>query len=177
MTASVTGSPRASSASRRSFSSTRAESSGGVKVLPPRVKVFGVPIHRLKEAAVSSGSVISCSLATAPTARLPSLSRHTTLGVRSSPSEFFTSSGLPSFQTQARELVVPRSIPRIAMLTSYVFQSSPAVRGAFPLRVVIYSQTAAMTSATGISCKRVWTTARGTVTSPARTPDQRKAAR
>ena len=76
-----------------------------------------VPIHRLKEEAVFSGLVMSCSRATAPTVRLPFSSRHTTLGVSSSPREFFTSSGLPSLQTQARELVVPRSMPRIAIIS------------------------------------------------------------
>ena len=56
--------------------------SGGVKVFSPRVKVFWVPIQRLKAEAVFSGAVISCSRATAPTVSFPSLSRLTTLGVR-----------------------------------------------------------------------------------------------
>ena len=95
MTASSIRSPRAAWALWASFRSTRADSSWGRKLFPPREKVFSVPIQVLKEDAVSAGWVISRSLATAPTTTEPSSSTPTQLGVMYCPSSLGSSSGRP----------------------------------------------------------------------------------
>ena len=83
---------------RLSRSSTMADSSMGVYILPPRLYSFAVPMKHLKEATVSSGWVSSRSFATAPT-RKPSPSTYpTALGNSTFPSSPGISSSLPSLQ-------------------------------------------------------------------------------
>ena len=72
-------------------------------------------MKRLKRAAVRSGWEIRRSLAARPTRTAPSPSTLTALGVRKSPAALGISSLRPFRQTAARELVVPRSIPIIAI--------------------------------------------------------------
>lgn len=94
---------------------THAESASGVKRRPPRLYTASVPILRLKRATVSCGCVTSRSWAIRPTTARPSLSTLTTLGIRNSPNWLGTSYARPSLYTATRLLVVPRSMPTIAI--------------------------------------------------------------
>ena len=122
MMASSISSPRASRALWASFRRTKADSSWGRKVFPPSKNSFWVPIHVLKEAAVSPGWVISRSFATAPTVTVPSSSTPTQLGVRSCPHSLGSSSARPFRYMLTSELVVPKSIPMIATVPQPPFR-------------------------------------------------------
>ena len=115
MTASSTGSPRYASASSLSCFNMREESSAALNIWFPSRKSWAVPICLLKEEALRSGWVCIFSLATVPVHRVPSLSMLTTLGVRNVPRELGISSARPCLQIDTRLLVVPRSIPIIAI--------------------------------------------------------------
>src|SRR5690606_11410106 len=111
MTASVTGSPRYSSASRLSLPSTRAEISCAVYFLSSISTDQSVPMWRLTEEIVRSTFVTACRLATSPTRTSPVLENATTDGVVRAPSAFAMTVGSPPSRTATTELVVPRSIP------------------------------------------------------------------
>ena len=85
MTASVTFSPRYSSASRLSFCSTRAEISCEVYFLPSMSTDQSVPTCRFTERIVRSTFVTACRLATSPTSGSPDLAKATTDGVVARP--------------------------------------------------------------------------------------------
>src|SRR5674476_42206 len=132
-TASVTLSPRYSSASRLSFCRIIAEISGGVYVLPlisttaspfgPACTWYGTmvissatspylrPMKRLMENTVFSGLVTAWRRATLPTRRSPLLENATTDGVVRPPSLFGMTVGSPPSRTAMALLVVPRSMP------------------------------------------------------------------
>src|SRR5450756_2590109 len=133
MTASLTLSPRYSSASRLSFCRIIAEISGGVYVLPPisttasplgpawtwygtmvissATSPYLRPMKRLIENTVFSGLVTAWRLATLPTRRSPLFENATTDGVVRPPSLLGMTVGSPPSSTAIALLVVPRSMP------------------------------------------------------------------
>ena len=111
MTASVTFSPRYSSASRLSLPRIRAEISCGVYFLPSISTVQSVPMWRLTERIVRSTFVTACRLATSPTSGSPLLAKATTDGVVRPPSALAMTVGSPPSRTATTEFVVPRSMP------------------------------------------------------------------
>ncbi len=74
-------------------------------------------MNRLMEKTVFSGLVTACRLATWPTSRSPDLVNPTTEGVTRPPSELVITTGSPPSMTATTELVVPRSIPMILLMT------------------------------------------------------------
>src|ERR1700689_1093443 len=74
-------------------------------------------MNRLIEYTVFSGFVIAWRLATWPTSRSPVLVIATTEGVVRPPSWFGITTGSPPCITATTELVVPRSIPIILLIT------------------------------------------------------------
>src|SRR5437588_2874643 len=66
---------------------------------------------------VFSGLVTAWRFATCPTRRLPSLVNATTEGVVRPPSELVMTVGSPPSMTATTELVVPRSIPIILLIS------------------------------------------------------------
>ena len=88
--------------------------SSGLNVLLPNVYCLAVPMSRLNAATLSWGWVIRRSFANRPT-KISSSFTLTTLGVIYSPNAFGINSALLFRQTQANELVVPKSIPIIAI--------------------------------------------------------------
>ena len=67
MTASVTGSPKYSSASSFNARRTKDDSSSAVKLLSPSVNFLLLPILRLNSEAPLSGDSSICSAAVSPT--------------------------------------------------------------------------------------------------------------
>ena len=140
MTALVTGWPRYSSAACFSFCRIIAEISGGGYSLPAasmraspllaRTTWYGTifissetssnlrPMNRLIEKTVFSGFVTAWRLATWPTSRSPVLVNATTDGVRRPPSGLVMTTGSPPSMTATTELVVPRSMPMILLMSS-----------------------------------------------------------
>src|SRR5680860_221611 len=110
-TASVTGSPRYSSASRLSFCRMRALISCALYVLSSISTDQPVPMWRLTERMVRSTLVTACRLAISPTSGSPDLANATTDGVVRPPSAFAMTVGSPPSRTETTELVVPRSMP------------------------------------------------------------------
>ncbi|CPU65266.1 Uncharacterised protein [Mycobacteroides abscessus] len=110
-TASVTGSPRYSSASRLSLPRMRAEISCAVYFLSSISTDQSVPMWRFTELMVRSTFVTAWRLATSPTRTSPVLEKATTDGVVRDPSAFAMTVGSPPSRTATTELVVPRSIP------------------------------------------------------------------
>jgi hypothetical protein len=76
------------------------------------------PMNRLIENTVFSGFVTAWRFATCPTSRSPPFVKATTDGVRRPPSELVMTTGSPPSMTATTELVVPRSIPIILLMTS-----------------------------------------------------------
>src|SRR5437764_13194006 len=76
-------------------------------------------MKRLIEYTVFSGLVTACRLATCPTRRSPVLVIATTDGVVREPSWLGITTGSPPCMTATTELVVPKSIPIILLLTPY----------------------------------------------------------
>ena len=76
-------------------------------------------MNRLMENTVFSGFVTAWRLATWPTSRSPDLVKPTTDGVMRLPSGLVMTTGSPPSITATTELVVPRSMP-IILLMSYV---------------------------------------------------------
>ena len=146
MTALVTGWPRYSSAACFSFCRIIAEISGGGYSLPPAftrtsplpapATEYGTifissetssnlrPMKRLIENTVFSGLVTAWRLATWPTSRSPDLVKPTTEGVMRLPSGLVMTTGSPPSMTATTELVVPRSIPMILLMSSVPLVSS-----------------------------------------------------
>src|SRR5579864_5825874 len=75
------------------------------------------PMKRLIEYTVFSGLVTAWRLATWPTSRSPVLVMATTDGVVRPPSWFGITTGSPPCITETTELVVPKSIPIILLIT------------------------------------------------------------
>src|SRR5215212_1390449 len=137
MMASVTSSPRKSSANDLISISTNAEISSGEYSLS-RTRTFTSPLfaatmlygstffawptssdsnlrpmRRLMAKTVLNGLVIACRFAICPTSRSPSSVNPTTEGVVRLPSRFGLTCGVVTSTTATQEFVVPRSIPRI----------------------------------------------------------------
>src|SRR6266850_7209183 len=74
-------------------------------------------MNRLIEKIVFSGLVTAWRFATWPTSRLPSFVNATTEGVVRPPSEFVMTVGSPPSMTATTELVVPKSIPIILLIS------------------------------------------------------------
>ena len=74
-------------------------------------------MKRLIEKMVFSGLVTACRLATWPTRRSPDLVNATTDGVSRLPSGLVMTTGSPPSMTATTELVVPRSIPMILLMS------------------------------------------------------------
>ncbi len=74
-------------------------------------------MKRLMENTVFSGLVTACRFATCPTNRSPAFVNPTTDGVSRPPSEFVMTTGSPPSITATTELVVPRSIPMILLMS------------------------------------------------------------
>ena len=74
-------------------------------------------MKRLIENTVFSGLVTACRFATCPTSRSPDFVKPTTDGVSRPPSELVMTTGSPPSMTATTELVVPRSIPMILLMT------------------------------------------------------------
>src|SRR5690554_1015288 len=129
MTASVTGSPRYSSASRLSLPSTRAEISCAEYFLSSISTDQSVPMWRLTELIVRSTFVTVCRLATSPTRTSPVLENATTEGVVRAPSAFAMTVGSPPSRTETTELVVPRSMPTARAMGSSLPSGSRGARG------------------------------------------------
>src|SRR5699024_4462917 len=121
ITASVTSSPRYSSASCLSFIKIRAEISWAVYDLSSISAFQSVPIWRLTEEMVRSGLFTACRLAISPVSTSPPLVKATTDGVVREPSAFAMTVGSPPSNTATTEFVVPRSIP-----------TARDIRGSFP---------------------------------------------
>ena len=83
------------------------------------------PMNRLIEKTVFSGLVTACRLATWPTRRSPDLVNPTTDGVMRLPSGLVITTGSPPSITATTELVVPRSIPIILDISSYLAITTP----------------------------------------------------
>ncbi len=137
ITASVTGSPRYSSAVCFILLSTIAEISAGAYSLPstsilaspslPSTILNGAvsrifftsgslylrPMSRLMAYRVRVGLVIACLLAICPTSRSPLSVNATTDGVVRLPSVFSITFGSPPSIMATQEFVVPRSMPMI----------------------------------------------------------------
>src|SRR5271167_2097876 len=77
-------------------------------------------MNRLIEYTVFSGFVTACRLATCPTRRSPVFVIATTEGVVRAPSWFGITTGSPPCSTATTELVVPRSIPIILLIASFL---------------------------------------------------------
>ena len=90
------------------------------------------PMNRLMEKTVFSGFVTACRLATWPTSRSPDFVKPTTDGVMRLPSGLVITTGSPPSITATTELVVPRSMP-IILLMSYVLFSHPGTSLPDPL--------------------------------------------
>ena len=76
-----------------------------------------VPILRLMEMMVRSGLTTAWRLAIWPTRRSPFFAKATTDGVVRAPSGLVMTTGSPPSMTATQELVVPRSIPIILLIT------------------------------------------------------------
>ena len=74
-------------------------------------------MKRLMEKTVFSGLVTACRLATCPTSRSPALANPTTDGVSRPPSWLVMTTGSPPSMTATTELVVPRSMPMILLMS------------------------------------------------------------
>ena len=74
-------------------------------------------MNRLMERTVFSGLVMIWFFATWPTSRSPLSVNATMDGVVRCPSEFWITTGSPPIITATQELVVPRSIPIILLIT------------------------------------------------------------
>src|SRR6187401_1798852 len=74
-------------------------------------------MKRLMENTVFSGFVTAWRLATCPTSRSPDFVNATTDGVRRPPSGLVMTTDSPPSMTATTELVVPRSIPMILLMT------------------------------------------------------------
>src|SRR5215207_9671865 len=74
-------------------------------------------MKRLIEKTVFSGFITAWRLATVPTRRSPESVKATTEGVVRPPSEFSSTVGSPPSITATQELVVPRSIPIVLLIS------------------------------------------------------------
>src|SRR5688572_23126430 len=74
-------------------------------------------MKRLMEKIVFSGFVTACRLATWPTRRSPVFAKATTDGVNRLPSGLVMTTGSPPSMTATTELVVPRSMPMILLMS------------------------------------------------------------
>src|SRR5690606_13254350 len=129
MTASVTGSPRYSSASRFSLPRMRAESSCAEYFLSSISTDQSVPMWRLTDAMVRSTLVTAWRLAISPTRTSPVLENATTEGVVRAPSAFAMTVGSPPSRTETTELVVPRSIPTARAMCGAFFRAGVGAGG------------------------------------------------
>ena len=111
MTASVTGSPRKSSASFFSCISTMALMVCALYSVPSMRTLHSVPIWRFTELIVRSGFVTACRLALSPTSRSPFFVKATMLGVVMLPEVPGMMTGASFSTTDTQLFVVPRSIP------------------------------------------------------------------
>src|SRR5690349_2271740 len=75
-------------------------------------------MRRLTEKTVLRGLVTAWRLAAWPTRRSPDLVKATTEGVVRAPSEFSSTEGSVPSKMAMQELVVPRSMPRILLISS-----------------------------------------------------------
>src|SRR5215469_10040823 len=85
-------------------------------------------MKRLIEYTVFSGFVTACRLATWPTSRSPDLVIATTEGVVRMPSWLGITTGSPPCITDTTELVVPRSIPIILLIITFLICSAKSVQ-------------------------------------------------
>ena len=80
--------------------------------------VIFLPTSLFTPNMVLLGFTTACLLATAPANLLPSSVKATTDGVILLPSSFGITTGLPPSIIETHELVVPRSIPTMGIITS-----------------------------------------------------------
>ena len=111
ITASVTGSPKNSSASFLSCIRIMALIIWGLYSVPSILTVHLSPIWRLMELIVRSVFVTACLLARSPTRRSPLEVKATTLGVVIFPDAAGIMTGALFSTTETQLFVVPRSIP------------------------------------------------------------------
>ena len=111
ITASVTGSPRKSSASFFNCRSTIELMVWGLYSVPSMRILQSVPICLFTELMVRSGFVAACRFAVSPTNLSPFFAKATTLGVVLAPELLGTMTGCPFSTTDTQLFVVPRSIP------------------------------------------------------------------
>ena len=111
ITASVTGSPRKSSASFLSCIRIMALIVWGLYSVPSIRMLHFVPICRFTELMVRSVFVTACRRAASPTSRSPFLVKAATLGVVVPPEEAGIITGSLFSTTETQLFVVPRSIP------------------------------------------------------------------
>ena len=83
-----------------------------------------VPISLLMEMMVRSGLVMAWRLATWPTSRSPFLEKATTEGVVLAPSALGMTTASPPSMMATQELVVPRSMPMILLITVYLLMDA-----------------------------------------------------
>ena len=89
----------------------------GVRRRPSSSRRVSVPICRLMEATVPLALVTAWRRARSPTSRSPVFVKATTDGVVRAPSALGMMTGFPPSTTAMQLLVVPRSIPMIALMT------------------------------------------------------------
>ena len=83
-------------------------------------------MKRFTEKMVFAGFVMAWRFAAWPTRRSPDFVNATTDGVVRAPSEFSNTTGSPASITDMQEFVVPKSIPKIFPIRSFVVASGKA---------------------------------------------------